>query len=179
MKLTFDREPRWLPLVGGARVKVRPGTTALIETARAAAARLMRELRKEFDNRKEAGLSSEDIPDLDDPDVFAGLGEATYGKCLARQAIIEWEGFAATDGSGPAPVTPETVGDMMDLPGFAASFRQGYESHMIMLLLEGNVSGAAPNGSSTAAPATAPAAATKASLARRAKRTRKASSARS
>jgi hypothetical protein len=155
LRLGMPREPRWLDLGYGVRVLVRPFNAAVLAAVRNEAGQLAREIR---DNRMAlflAGLDPANLPDLDDEHVISGLAEAMLVKILGRQVIEAWEGVLQADGSAPAPVTPEAVNELLDLPAMAVAFLRQATEPIAALVAEGNGSGAAPNGTMAAAPAIA------------------------
>lgn len=81
LKLNLKREPYWLDLAHGVRVKVKPASTALVMAARHAASRI-------------EGDSTE----------ASGVRTATLITELAKSSVIEWEGVAEDKGK-PAAVS--------------------------------------------------------------------------
>ena len=130
IRLDLKREPYWLDLAPGVRVRVRPCTTALVMAARASMI-----AGGEDENARGAALL----------------------KALAQAAIIDWEGIG--DEAGAAiPPSPERIDALLDLyPAFRA-FETAYFLPALVLDKEKNVSAPAPNGTSVAAPNTAAAA---------------------
>ncbi len=118
IRLDLKREPRWLDLGHGVRIKVRPCTTALMMAARVAALR-------------EAG---------DNPDAIEAAGSRTAAlvKRLARLGVVEWEGVGDAKGK-PAPVTPQGVEALMDLWPLAEAFERLYLAPALLLDSEKNV----------------------------------------
>jgi hypothetical protein len=164
LRLAIPRESYWLDLPAGVRLQVRPLTTAVMAAAQARAQQAVAELAEQVRARREAGLPLDGLPDLEDEAERAGVAQLLLIKALARHAILAWEGVLAADGEAPAPVTPETVGDLME--GFwvvAEAFLRQYTAPIDALLAEGNASRPSPPGTSAAGAATAPSAGLKAS----------------
>jgi hypothetical protein len=132
IRLDLKREPYWLDLAPGVRIRVRPCTTALVMAARTSMI---------------AGGEGDD-------DSARG---AAMLKALAGVAIIDWEGIG--DEAGAAiPPSPERIDALLDLyPAFRA-FETAYFLPALVLDEEKNASAPAPNGTSAAAPNTAAAA---------------------
>jgi hypothetical protein len=86
LKLSIDREPFWLDVMEGVRIRLRPVTVAAILVARTAAAEA---LRKGGDNAQAEA-------------AFA------FTRTLARLGIVEWEGIGDQDGKPVAP-SPEAI----------------------------------------------------------------------
>jgi hypothetical protein len=159
LRLAIPREPYWLDLPAGVRLQVRPLTTAVMAAAQARAQQAVAELAEQVRARRDAGLPLDALPDLEDEAERAGLAQLLLVKALARHAILAWEGVLAAEGEAPAPVTPETVGDLME--GFwvvADAFLRQYTAPIDALLSEGNAFRPSPPGTSAAGAATAPSA---------------------
>lgn len=168
IRLGKKREPYWLDLPGlKLRLQVRPCTEAVINHARAIAAAAYRNLLMQTQAVKEAGGEVVGLPDLDDPNVQNGFVDAEMTKALGQAAIIGWEGVYAEDGETPAPVTPQTIAELMDIYPIGTQFREAYQESQQSLLTEKNGSGPAltgtgavgPNTADSAEPTTRPAAA--------------------
>jgi hypothetical protein len=143
------REPVWLDLADGVRLKVRPITTPAYAMIQAQAEKVYEDWAQ---NRAEAeGL------DPQDPSVRRGLMRALMIKGLALYAVVEWEGVDAEIGD-------ETIAAFIDEnPLLAALFYHRYLAPLEDRAAEGNGSGPAPHGTSAAGPDTAAAAGTAAS----------------
>ena len=135
LTLDLTHTPRWVELIPGLRVQLRPLTTALMVAARA------------------------------DPalDLAAAEGEApvstealalTMAKALARQAILDWEGVGDAEGQ-PVPVSPAAIDALLDIWPVFEAFQTLYVSKGLLLDAEKNVSPPLPIGSSAGAIATA------------------------
>lgn len=156
LRLGLPREPRWLALGNGVRILVRPLSTAIYRAATASALRQATAVAEEKGLIEEAGGSVLDIPDPLDRDGIEGLRQQFMLQALAQHAIAEWQGVG-DEGGAPAPVTPASVAAFIrDFPLHAGRFEAGYLREIIDLAVEGNGSGAAPSGTTAAAPATAP-----------------------
>jgi len=131
LTLDLTNAPRWLDLLPGVRLKLRPLTTALMVSARA------------------------------DPVVEALPPEATteelalaMAKAVARLAILEWEGVGDADGR-PVGVTPEGIDALLEIwPAFEA-FQGSYVAKGLLLEQEKNASSPSPTGRTAGAKATA------------------------
>jgi hypothetical protein len=140
------REPVWLDLADGVRLKVR-----LISTP--AYAMIQAQAEKVYEDWAQHRAETEGL-DPEDPSVRRGLMRALMIKGLALYAVIEWEGIED-------PVTDESVAAFVDEhPLLAALFYHRYLAPLEDRAAEGNASGPAPHGTSAAGPDTAAAAAT-------------------
>jgi hypothetical protein len=131
IRLDLKREPYWLDLAPGVRIRVQPCTTALVMAARASM-----------------------IADGEGDDNVRG---AALLKALGRAAIVGWEGIGDEAGNA-IPPSPERIDALLDLyPAFRA-FETAYFLPALVLDAEKNACAPAPNGTSAAAPSTAAAA---------------------
>lgn len=129
--LDLTNAARWLDLLPGVRLKLRPLTTALMVSARA------------------------------DPAVEALPPEATteelalaMAKAVARLAILEWEGVGDAEGN-PVGVSPEGIDALLEIwPAFEA-FQAAYVAKGLLLEQEKNASASSPSGPTAGAKATA------------------------
>lgn len=138
------REPVWLELAEGVKVKVRPITTPAYAMIQARAEQV-------YDDWAEHRAGTEGL-DPQDPSVRRGLMRALMIKGLALYAIIEWEGIEAE-------VSDVSIAAFVDEhPLLAALFYYRYLSPLEERAAEGNASGPAPHGTSAAGPDTAAAA---------------------
>jgi len=109
LTLDLTNAPRWLDLLPGVRLKLRPLTTALMVSARA------------------------------DPAVEALPPEATteelalaMAKAVARRAVLDWEGVGDAEGN-PVSVTPEGIDALLEIwPAFEA-FQAAYVAKGLLL----------------------------------------------
>ena len=131
LRLNLAREPYWLDLGLGVRVRVEPLTTALMVAARS--------------DPEVRGLS-EDTSD----DEIAVI----FGKVLAERAILNWEGVGDADGN-PTPVTPEGIAALLDIWPIFEKFQMGYVAKGLELEAEKNASAPSPAGSTAGAKGTA------------------------
>jgi len=131
LTLDLTNAPRWLDLLPGVRLKLRPLTTALMVSARA------------------------------DPAVEALPPEATteelalaMAKAVARRAVLEWEGVGDANGN-PVSVTPEGIDALLEIwPAFEA-FQGAYVAKGLLLEQEKNASAPSPSGPTAGAKVTA------------------------
>ena len=139
IRLDLPREPHWLTLPHGVRVLVRPLDTAIDTAARAGAAADLRE-------------RGQTVPPAASKESWRlGQAKAALARALGQLSILEWSGVLAADDT-PAPVTPETVVMLMDIPDIATAFLRLIYGPLERLAAEGNACGAAPDGSTVAAP---------------------------
>ena len=132
LTLDLTNAPRWLDLLPGVRLKLRPLTTALMVSA-----------------RTDAAIQA--LPSDAGPEELAMI----MAKAMARRAVLDWEGVGDAEGN-PVPVTPEGIDALLDIwPAFDA-FQSAYVAKWLLLEQEKNVSAPLPSGGSVGAIATVP-----------------------
>lgn len=145
LRLDLPKEPYWIDLPHGVRVRVAPLTTAVYEAARAKGNAAVRDLVAREQVVEDAGGRVVDLPDMSDPHVRTGMAEFLFVAALAQVGILEWEGVGDADGN-LAPVTQENVRALMSRHDMAEMFIVRYSRPLIEAQAEGNGSGSAPNG---------------------------------
>lgn len=178
IKLTLPKEPYWLDLGLDVRIKVRPCTSAIFYQARARMNQRLQALGEQWRNCKEAGVSTDSLPDLDDEPTREALAEQYLTQGLAEAAILEWEGVLDAEGDAAAKVEAQGIRDLFDAYWMIAErFRQQYTGMRELLDAEKNASGPESNGTSATGLTTADDAKSKTSPVPEAKSTNKASAA--
>lgn len=144
IRLNLNKEPDWIDLLPGLRVKVLPPTTVVVTLA-----------------GKDAELLALDPPppaETEDgrvsPAVDGDVRFAIFTKAMARAAIVEWEGVGDAEGNPVAP-TPDAIGALLDLHQVNRAFQLHYVARAFVLLSEKKDLAPEPNGSSATAPTTA------------------------
>src|SRR5512147_1926745 len=92
LKLAFNREPFWLDLAAGVRVRFKPITVAAILVARQAAAEVLK-------------------AEGEDTTTMAGLA---FTRSVARAGILEWEGVGDAEGE-PVDPSSDNIDAFLDL----------------------------------------------------------------
>lgn len=116
IRLNLKREPEWLELVEGVRVKVAPLTSSIMMAARR--------------DPEVAALTANGPAD----DAEAAI---SVTKALARLTILAWEGIG--DDAGEAvPVTPEAVDALMEIWTVFEAFQAQYLAKGLALDAEKN-----------------------------------------
>jgi hypothetical protein len=131
IRLDLSREPRWLDLGHGVRLRVAPLTTALMAAA-----------------RSDPAVAS--LPDGASKETIA----VVMAKALARLVVEDWEGVGDAEGN-PVPVTPEAVDALLDILPLFENFQLRYVSKGLLLEEEKNEFAPSPSGISTGATSTA------------------------
>ncbi|TVR80055.1 MAG: hypothetical protein EA405_11735 [Rhodospirillales bacterium] len=131
IRLDLSREPRWLDLGHGVRLRVGPLTTALMAAA-----------------RSDPAVTG--LPDGASNETIA----VAMAKALARLVVEDWEGVGDADGN-PVPVTPEGIDALLDILPLFEAFQLRYVSKGLLLEAEKNGSAPSPSGTSAGATSTA------------------------
>ena len=100
-----------LSLIPGLTVTVKPLTTAAMEIARAAARRSLQRLEADLQAMRDAGLDSENQPDLADEPIREGLFHGLVIAELAVRHITAWTRSEAV--GAPLPITRDAVVDLV------------------------------------------------------------------
>lgn len=102
-----SREPFWLDILPGVRIKVRPISVADMLVARAVAAEAL-------------GAKAETSGDAPLDRTTTVAAGAAFTKSLARTGIVAWEGIGDADGK-PVDPNPATVDQLLEVwPAFDA-----------------------------------------------------------
>ena len=154
IRLSVPKEPFWIELLEGVRIKNRPVTRIEQSAARAWAQRQKAGVNGSEDTIASLGGEVSGLPDMEDPDVAQASEDLLYAQGLARRIIIEWEGVVSKDGT-PADVTPEAIDEFMLLPYVGELFMTKVQQQVFEMFAEGNGSGPEPDGTSATAQGTA------------------------
>jgi len=145
LKLDLNPQPRWIELLPGVSVQVRPPSSTIVQTGLMA-------LRDAETGDGAAG----EIPEV------AATREVRMAKAVAGAAILAWTGVVGPDGK-PAPVDAVHVGALIDhypaCRAFLARYVNPAFDGQALQAAEGEGSGAAPDGTMAAAPSIADSAA--------------------
>ena len=127
IRLDLSREPRWLDLGHGVRLRVGPLTTSLMAAA-----------------RSDPTVTS--LPEGASNETIA----VAMAKVLARLVVLEWEGVGDAEGN-PVHVTPEGIDALLDILPIFEAFQLRYVSKGLLLEAEKNGSAPSANGISAGA----------------------------
>jgi hypothetical protein len=162
LRLNLQKEPYWMDLPSGVRVRVRPLSTAIMNAAQSLVIKQIKEMQEDESVLK---------PNLDVDSIRFGLSEALLVKALAHAALIDWEGVMQPEGDAVAKVTQQSVAELMDIWFIGQEFWKQYTTSYFVLEVEGNASRPGVNGTTAAGLPTVPAASRKNSRAVKAKAT--------
>jgi hypothetical protein len=132
LNLSTAREPFWLDMPLGARVRFRPVTIAMILVARAAAADALK-------------VETEDA---------MTLAAVAFTRSLAQAGIMGWEGIGDADGKPVLP-SPEAIDALLEHWQIYDAIDRLYVGPALIGTQEKNASSPLPNGTSVRAEAVA------------------------
>ena len=155
LKLKINKEPYWLDVGYGVKVKVKTCTSAVFYEAKAYMNAKLADLAKEYKANKDAGLAvSEDIENpvkreaMADKFLLIGLGIA---------GILEWQGIQEADTEEKAPLTEAKIDELFsNFWVVAENFRNQYCGLRELLDAEKNDYSSALNGTLETDEVTAP-----------------------
>jgi len=169
LKLNLQKEPYWIDLPAGVKIKVRPLTSAIMNAAQSSVVKQITNIRKRLESKDESQTPLfEDLPNLDDEQIRFGLSESLLVKEIGKLAVIEWQGVMQPDSEIPAEVNEKTISELLDIWFVAQAFWKKYTDKLEELVFEGNASRLAQNGTSLAGQVTAKRASKKTSVAAKA-----------
>lgn len=154
MRLNLKREPEWLELLPGVRVKCAPATSAVFAAARSDPFMegVVSELPDDLDPTDEAAVKAW-LEETEDK-VSKEANAVAFGKAIAVKVIEAWEGVEGPDGE---PVEPcrEYIDAFLDDFRIYDAWKTRYMAKWLGLVDEKNGSAPPPNGSSAAGAPTA------------------------
>lgn len=152
--IDLPEEPFWLKLSCGIELRCLPLDTALLASARARAARRLRELLEHVRDVQEAGGKVVGLPDLDDPDRFVGQMRFLEAQAVAEMGVVDWQGVGDAKGA-VLPFDKTLLPKLMRHGRVAEEFVDKYTAPYTRLEQEKNASAPAPDGTSAAGTPTA------------------------
>lgn len=157
LKLKVNKEPYWLELGYGVKVKVKPCNSAVFYEAKAYMSAKLADLAKEYKANKAAVLSV--VEDVENPIKREALADRYLLIGLGVAGILEWNGVFEADEDRAAPLTESKIDELFsNFWAVAENFRNQYCGLQELLEAEKNVSTPEPNGTSATGEAIATAA---------------------
>lgn len=149
LRLKIQKEPYWLELGYGVKVKVKPCTSAVFYESKAYMNSKLAELAKIYQANKDAGISNETATDIENPIKREALADKFLLIGLGIAGILEWDGVLEADENKIAPLTESKIDELFsNFWAVAENFRHQYCGLQEILVAEKNVSTPAPNGTS-------------------------------
>ncbi len=127
------REPFWLDILPGVRIRLRPISVVAVLIARTRVAERLRELAASATEEEKNALAS-----------------AVFVASLAKSGVVEWEGIVGADGA-PTPVTPENIDAALTILQIFDALDRRYVGPYLAVEDEKNASAPSPNGASEGA----------------------------
>lgn len=156
LKLKIQKEPYWLDLGMGVRVKVRPCTSSVFYEAKAFMNEKIANTVQKLKEIKENGVQDKTLPDLENQTKREAYADQQLILGLALAGIIEWEGILEADSDEKAPLTPEKIEELFtNFWSVTETFRQQYCGIQEILEAEKNASSPEPTGISASGVPTA------------------------
>lgn len=147
LKLKINKEPYWLELGYGVKVKVKPCNSAVFYEAKAYMNAKLADLGKEYRANKAAGLSV--VEDVENPIKREALADRYLLIGLGIAGILEWNGVFEADEDRAAPLTESKIDELFsNFWAVAENFRNQYCGLQELLEAEKNVFTPEPNGTS-------------------------------
>ena len=155
LKLKINKEPYWLELGYGVKVKVKPCTSAVFYEAKAYMNAKLTDLAKEYKANKDAGLTVSD--DIENPVKREALADKFLLIGLGIAGILEWQGIQEADSEKAAPLTEDKIDELFsNFWVVAENFRNQYCGLRELLDAEKNDFTPEPSGTSVTGEVTAP-----------------------
>lgn len=157
IRLKIQKEPYWLELGYGVKVKVKPCTSAVFYEAKAYMNSKLAELAKVYKANKDAGITNETASDIENPVKREALADRFLLIGLGIAGILEWDGVMEADEDKSAPLTKNKIDELFsNFWAVAENFRSQYCGLREVLEAEKNVSTPELSGTSETGEPTVP-----------------------
>ena len=141
LKLKIQKEPYWLEIGYGVKVKVKPCTSAVFYEAKAYMNSKLAELAKIYKSNKDIGISDENAEDIENPRKREALADKFLLIGLGVAGILEWNGVLEAESEDKAPLTEDKIEELFsNFWVVAENFRNQYCGLREVLEAEKNVS---------------------------------------
>lgn len=147
IRLKINKEPYWLELGYGVKVKVKPCTSAVFYEAKAYMNSKLTELAKIYQTQKTAGIALDTAADIENPVKREAMADKFLLIGLGIAGILEWNGVMEADVDKAAPLTESKIDELFsNFWAVAENFRHQYCGLQEVLAAEKNASTPEPNG---------------------------------
>lgn len=147
LRLKIQKEPYWLELGYGVKVKVRSCSSAVFYEAKAYMNSKLAELAKVYQANKVAGITNDTAADIENSIKREALADKFLLIGLGVAGILEWDGVMEADEDKPAPLTESKIDELFsNFWAVAENFRHQYCGLQEILAAEKNASTPAPSG---------------------------------
>ena len=104
IRLKINKDPYWLELGYGVKVKVKPCTSAVFYEAKAYMNSKLAELAKVYQANKAAGIEDKSLTDIENPIKREALADKFLLIGLGIAGILEWNGVMDAEKDEVAPL---------------------------------------------------------------------------
>lgn len=144
-----------VPAVDPITISMRPLGSAIFEMAHEELKKITARALQGKDIFPGIPFNASSVPDIATNEGLDAFNRLFFYVSVATSGIEAWEGIAGDDGK-LAPVNQTNISILfLTQPRIYEAFKREYAQRWGLLQLEGNVSGASPNGRSVAVPPTA------------------------
>lgn len=127
LKLKIQKEPYWLELGYGVKVKVKPCTSSVFYEAKAYMNSKLAELAKTYKANKEAGIEDGAAESIESPVKREALADRFLLIGLGIAGILEWDGVMEAGENKSAPLTENKIDELFsNFWAVAENFRSQY-----------------------------------------------------
>lgn len=127
LKLKIQKEPYWLELGSGVRVKVKPCNSAIFYEAKAFMNNKVADMAKKIKEAQDNGIKDASLPDLGNQTKREAYADQQLILGLALAGILEWDGVLEVESEEKSPLTPEKIEELFtNFWLVAENFRQQY-----------------------------------------------------
>lgn len=141
LRLKINKEPYWLELGYGVKVKVKPCTSAVFYEAKAYMNSKLAELAKVYQANKAAGITNDTTADIENPVKREAMADKLLLIGLGIAGILEWDGVMEADVDKAAPLTESKIDELFsNFWAVAENFRHQYCGLQEVLAAEKNAS---------------------------------------
>lgn len=147
LMLKINKEPYWLELGYGVKVKVKPCTSAVFYEAKAYMNNKLAELAKIYQANKAVGIAIDTAADIENPVKREAMADKFLLIGLGIAGILEWDGIMEADEDKAAQLTESKIDELFsNFWSVAENFRHQYCGLQEVLAAEKNASTPEPNG---------------------------------
>ncbi|MBQ8436796.1 MAG: hypothetical protein IJX20_04010, partial [Alphaproteobacteria bacterium] len=149
IRLKINKEPYWLELGYGVKVKVKPCTSAVFYEAKAYMNSKLSEFAKIYQANKAAGIEDNLLADIENPIKREALADKFLLIGLGIAGILEWNGVMDAEKDEVAPLNESKIDELFsNFWAVAENFRHQYCSLHEIIEAEKNAYTPEPNGTS-------------------------------
>lgn len=150
LKLKIQKEPYWLEIGYGVKVKVKPCTSTVFYQAKAYMNDKISQTVKQYQEAKEVGADVSDFLDLNNPKIREAFADENLTIGMALAGILEWDGVWEAESDETAPVCEQKIEELFsNFWLIAENFRNQYCG--VREILEAEKNGLTPDATGISA----------------------------